>query len=393
MKPQSTRRLVLHFNIDKTIVCRDPYNGLDNIPLTIMDCVARMWWGRVTVEEDERKWNVAFDQFSHDPPEEDMMNFSDFLDIQYPIRSKPEKGQTREQWEQETKLHKEARAEELLSFTRHGHPGSKFKSQAEKIIRATYLPKNVREDLGMSDETETVKEKSKKNVEEPKEAEGDEGDDEGDEENDDENGNDDKQKAEETDEQKLIKLFENQKYHLLPSFFKTLIFLKKNKREFTIVIRGEEEFLNPVVFEFNKFCVGEHPWFWGRSGTPTIKFDGSKGTKYWIIDDWWKGVFYRFDDQTKMVYGSLQREKHDEISKPEDLEDAFSDEIENGTRVVANDSVECYVELMELFKRYGAVALSEDKDERRILYIDPADYNTQHTFSYNKFKPIKNHRL
>ena len=40
MKPQSTRRLVLHFNIDKTIVCRDPYNELDTIQITIMDCVA-----------------------------------------------------------------------------------------------------------------------------------------------------------------------------------------------------------------------------------------------------------------------------------------------------------------------------------------------------------------
>ena len=46
MKTQSTRRLVPHFNIDKTIICRDPYNGLDTIQLTIMYCVARMWWGK-----------------------------------------------------------------------------------------------------------------------------------------------------------------------------------------------------------------------------------------------------------------------------------------------------------------------------------------------------------
>lgn len=89
----------------------------------------------------------------------------------------------------------------------------------------------------------------------------------------------------ETDEEKMIKLFENQKYHLLPSFFKTLIYLKKAKREFAVVIRGEEEFIKPAIFEFNKFCIGEHPCFCGRSGTPTIKFDGSKNTKYCIIDD------------------------------------------------------------------------------------------------------------
>ena len=292
MKPQSTRRLVLHFNIDKTIVCRDPYNGLDTIPLTIMDCVARMWWGKVTIENDVHKWNVAFDQFSHDQPEEEMMSYSDFLDLEFPIRQSPERGEPKEQWEEQNKINREARTEHLLSFVRHGHPGSKFKSQTEKIIRSTYLPKNVREDLGMSDETETVKEKSKKAPQETKEAEGDEGDDEGDEENEGDKEDESKIKIEETDEEKLVKLFENQKYHLLPSFFKTLIFLKKNKREFSIVIRGEEEFLKPVIFEFNKFCVGEHPCFWGRSGTPTIKFDGSKGTKYWIIDDICKGVFF-----------------------------------------------------------------------------------------------------
>ena len=62
------------------------------------------------------------------------------------------------------------------------------------------------------------------------------------------------------------------------------------------------------------------------------------------------------------------------------MDEVFSDEIEAGTRIVANDSVECYVELMELFKKYNATAIREDKDERRILYIDPADYNTQHIY-------------
>jgi len=35
---------------------------------------------------------------------------------------------------------------------------------------------------------------------------------------------------------------------------------------------------------------------------------------------------------------------------------------------------------MEIFKKYCAVAIREDKDHKRILYIDPADYNTQHIF-------------
>lgn len=41
-----------------------------------------------------------------------------------------------------------------------------------------------------------------------------------------------------------------------------------------------------------------------------------------------------------MVFGTLEREHLDDIQKPEDFEEAFSDEVDNGTRKIANDSVE-----------------------------------------------------
>lgn len=81
-----------------------------------------------------------------------------------------------------------------------------------------------------------------------------------------------------------------------------------------------------------------------------------------------------------MLFGTLEQEKYEDIRKPEDLEDAFYDEIDNKTRSIALDGVECYVELMELFKKYCAAAIREDKDKKRILYVDPADYNTLHIF-------------
>lgn len=81
-----------------------------------------------------------------------------------------------------------------------------------------------------------------------------------------------------------------------------------------------------------------------------------------------------------MLFGTLEQEKMEDIGSSIDMDDVFYDEIDNKTRVVANDSVECYVELMELFKKYCAVAIREEKDMNRILYIDPADYNTQNIF-------------
>lgn len=87
-------------------------------------------------------------------------------------------------------------------------------------------------------------------------------------------------KKELTPEQKmLMKMFGEGKYHLIPSFFRTLIYLKKQKREFSVVFRTYGSELQKVIWEFNQFCEGKHPCYSGRNGTPLIKFEGSKGTK------------------------------------------------------------------------------------------------------------------
>jgi len=378
MKNQSTKRLVLHFNIDKTIVCRDPYNGLTTIPLTLADSVARMSWGEMTVDQDVRKWTLIHEQFSHEAPEEGLISYSDFLDLEMPEKNQLDEGETVDQFHEHNQQIKEKRNEKLLNFAKPGNPGSKFKSQVEKLNRATYLPKNVREELGLNDQPDPKKSKKEEKLKNETEGEGDgEGEDQ---EQEQEEEEEDEPEEEETDEQKMINLFEDQKYHILPSFFKTLIYLKKSKREFAIVLRGEDEFIKPAVFEFNKFCIGEHPCFCGRSGTPTIKFDGSKNAKNCIIEENCKANFYRFDTCEKMVFGSLDLEHMDEINKPEDIDEVFYDQVDNKTRITANDPVEAYTELMEIFKKFCAVAIREDKDQHRILYVDPADYSTQHIF-------------
>lgn len=141
MKNQPTRRLVLHFNIDKTIVCKDPYNGLENIQITLADCVAKMSWGTLTVENNSKKWTLVHEQFSRESPEEGLITFSDYLEMEYEPKYKPDQGETVEQMEDYNQRVLEQKREKLLTFTKAGNPGSKFKSQVEKLNRATYLPK------------------------------------------------------------------------------------------------------------------------------------------------------------------------------------------------------------------------------------------------------------
>jgi hypothetical protein len=115
-----------------------------------------------------------------------------------------------------------------------------------------------------------------------------------------------KEKKELTQEQKyLLEMFGEGKYHLIPSFFRLLIFLKKQKREFSVIFRTYGSDLEKVVWEFNQFCEGKHPCFSGRNGTPLIKFDGSKGTKDLRIQHpAQKGLYYRFSaeyEDTKLL--------------------------------------------------------------------------------------------
>ena len=91
-----------------------------------------------------------------------------------------------------------------------------------------------------------------------------------------------------------MNLFGEGKYHLVPSFFRTLIYLKKAKKEFAIVFRTFGEDLTNVIFEFNKFCNGDHPCYSGRGGTPQVKFDGGKNAKDLRIKDRsQKALYYR----------------------------------------------------------------------------------------------------
>lgn len=80
------------------------------------------------------------------------------------------------------------------------------------------------------------------------------------------------------EEQRWLKIFTEGKFNLVPSFFKLLNGLKKAKREFAIVFRSFGNELPDVIWEFNKFCNGEHPCFNGNQ-VPLMKFDGVKGVK------------------------------------------------------------------------------------------------------------------
>lgn len=141
------------------------------------------------------------------------------------------------------------------------------------MLKALALPKGAKEELDFPIEVVEKVLAGQPLWEETKKQENDDDDDA-------EVRPDENAEAKITDEQKnLLTMYAEGRYHLIPSFFRTISSLKKQKREFAVTFRTFGEDLPLVVWEFNQFCSGNHPCYSGRNGTHLIKFDGSKGTK------------------------------------------------------------------------------------------------------------------
>lgn len=143
-----------------------------------------------------------------------------------------------------------------------------------------------------------------------------------------------------------------------------------------------------MVYEFNKFCSGEHPCFNGRNGAPLVKFDGSKNQKDLRIKEPSQRVtMYRTGDginEAIAVYGEHTRDEktsdYGHINMIDDTEETF----------VLRDHLQQFQGNLETLKKHGSMAISEDypswkasgfsNSRAKLLTIDQSDYNTQHIF-------------
>lgn len=151
-------------------------------------------------------------------------------------------------------------------------------------------------------------------------------------------------------------MFGEGKYHLIPSFFRTLIYLKKQRREFSVCFRTFGEDLSLVTWEFNQFCIGNHPCFSGRNGTPLIKFDGSKATKDLRIDTPdQKACYYRFSHELKdaiLCTGMISRPTNNR----DELQDALDAEDLEDAKLI-QDSISQYQHFLETLKKKSTMAV------------------------------------
>jgi Dpy-30 motif len=190
----------------------------------------------------------------------------------------------------------------------------------------------------------------------------------------------------EEDEKELIRrIFESGRMLLIPSFFRLIQELKKNKREFAVIFRTFGEELSNVKEEFNLFCRGNHPLFNGKHGTPRIRFDGKSKSKDMIIDHHNLGYITRTPDQVSFVIGTLKRHP-----SSENIEEFHSAGIEDGIIVIHQDFPSIYVAIQERLYKAASMAIHDDwpywssngelGEYGKLLLIDENDYNVQHIF-------------
>lgn len=105
-------------------------------------CWGRMWAKKAGEKEE---WTFVSDQLIDHKPTvdginpDDIMSYKHYLDHFFPA-----KGNSEGDLERNTKL---------LNFAKPGNPGAKFKGPFEKMMKALSIPKTVKEDMGINDDS------------------------------------------------------------------------------------------------------------------------------------------------------------------------------------------------------------------------------------------------
>lgn len=141
----------------------------------------------------------------------------DFIDVSLPELVNGSESEKRERVEQRNKMR--------ARFSQPGGQGSKFKNTHDKMMKNLALPKGAKDELGITGDNGMEAEVEEVEV---KHLEGDQSDDE-----------DTKREKERKafDKKMTRELYSEGRYHIIPSFFRTLMYLKKQKQEFAICFR------------------------------------------------------------------------------------------------------------------------------------------------------------
>ena len=407
INPQdSINKLILHFNIDRTIIMRDSlsYDNSDiivsillkyKITIQIREILSELIWGKVEKNNNgESVFKVIHKELEYDKSKvpADLISFADYLNNKYQIITYSDyqkieaKEKTLEEMNSETEMN---RVKELCEITEANHPGAKFKRLFEDMRKKLTIDAKIKKDY--FPESEPPKEENKEN----------------------EDNNQKKLDANKIIEEKSKKFTElnedaplkekfkyifNSSYHrIIISFFTMIITLKKLKQDFVLVFRffgSDESSIEEFVYEFNSFCDCLHPRFCGEYGYEKFKFDVEKEKKEYKLDTKTQefiSVSYRGakEEEEKFFFETMQQPNFHEIEElREAIEEYYTDSNNQGSIQPSTGYRDIYLTFMEKISQNSSFCILDDysyfinngKKHGKLLLIDPYDPDTLQIF-------------
>ena len=385
------RKLILHFNIDKTIVMRDT-QGYNNSDFMIREILSELIWGKPDVnKKGEEYFKVEHKQLEFDKNnvEEGLISFAQYLmDKFHPLTQ--EEYDTLENKEKSLEeINKERnsqRIRELCDIIEANHAGTKFKRMFEDMRKKLRVDEKIQVDLNLKLDNTKLDEKTLNEPISPKFNE----------------------ISEEADrKEKFRNIFRNSYHNLIISFFNMLINLKKIKQDFAIVFRffgHDDSDIEELVYEYNCFCDCLHPRYCGDYGYNKIKFDVEKDKKDFKINtktQEFMSVSYRgeSEENEKFVLNSMKHPSNEELLQNNNninLEEFYSNN-NQGAQDEENSKLnpeinkgykEAYLNFMGKLTQNCTFCILDDynfykKHENKhgkLLLIDPYDIDTLQIF-------------
>jgi hypothetical protein len=371
------KRLILHFNIDKTIVMRDSFE-YNNPDYTLRDIFTQLIWGKPEVKGAETIFKLGHPELEFDRnnlPDPELISYKEFLDEQYKLRT------TEEEPEEEARntYNNEIIARKMkviCDLTEKNNPGNKFIKAFEDMRKKLKVDEKIQSEYGLKQEAKL----DFKTILQPK---------------------DENDKFSELEDDRKVKfryIFKNSYHKIILPFFAMMNSLKKAKREYSIIFRffgHEDEDIEEFVYEFNNFCDGFHPRFCGNHNFPLIKFDGIlKGTKdYKIHSDKMDNIAVSFRNKNpnneSMVFETIDRpEKGDDVDEMRDnIEEFYDDDNKSSGVKISKGYNAIYLTLMEKLSQHCSFVIIDDYQyfqknsaHGKMMLVDPYDYETLQIF-------------
>lgn len=389
-KEDDRTKLILHFNVEKTIQIRTP-KEYHNVEFLLKSIICSQIWGVEEVKDEEKIFKKTHTELEFDktniPDNENLINYLDFLNKKYSLRSvKDSETFEVDQAYNEEQMTKKVKA--IIENRDKASPAFTFNKQLEDMKKKLRVDEKVTHELGLKIENKPIDYQLL--IDKADDIKFD-------------------FNSENAIQNNFRALFKNAYHSTIISFFNLIITLTKNKRRFVVIFHFFDmniEQIEEFIFEFNCFCEGKHPKFNGQNGTQAQFFDGenNKNFKDFRIKDYDSysksaeniGIFIRNTkniDRENLIWESI-------IFPEQDIDDDLRDNIEeflegeeDGNNKVNNDLTQKVAKgyskilttMYEKLTDFSSLGFVDDSSlylksgkNGKLIIVDPYDYETQH---------------